>query len=70
MAVNCRGVVTRPAMIGVTAIVTFLISPAWALNKTATVNVSVTIFAAPPCVINGNNTINVDFGDTVLTIKY
>ncbi|EKN5109352.1 fimbrial protein [Yersinia enterocolitica] len=67
MAVNCRGVVTRLAMIGVIAIVTLLSSPAWALNKTATVNVSVTIFAAPPCVINSNNTINVDFGDTVLT---
>ncbi|MFJ1231478.1 fimbrial protein [Yersinia proxima] len=70
MAVNCKGIVTRLAMIGMTAIVgtaTLLSSPAWALNKTATVNVSVTIFAAPPCVINGNNTINVNFGDTVLT---
>lgn len=40
---------------------------ALALNKVAAVNVSVTIFAAPPCVINNNNTINVNFGDDLLT---
>lgn len=70
MTVVSRGIATRLAMIGITAIVgtaTLFSNSALALNKTATVNVSVTIFAAPPCVINGNNTINVDFGDTVLT---
>ncbi|CNH21960.1 exported pilin protein [Yersinia massiliensis] len=50
--------------IGVT---TLLSSSAWALNKVAAVNVSVTIFAAPPCEINSNNTINVNFGDDLLT---
>ena len=78
MTVVCRGIVTRRAMtsiFGMTAIVgataavmtMLLSSSAWALNKSATVNVSVSIFAAPPCVINGNNTINVNFGDTILT---
>ncbi len=76
MTVVGRGIVTRLApmammsIIGMTAIVataTFLSSSAWALNKTAAVNVSVTIFATPPCVINSNNTINVNFGDDLLT---
>ncbi|CNK52624.1 exported pilin protein [Yersinia frederiksenii] len=76
MAVVCKGIVTRltpmvmKAMIGMTAIVattTLFSSPVWAINKTATVTVSVNIFAAPPCVINSNNNINVDFGDDLLT---
>ncbi|CFR06270.1 fimbrial protein [Yersinia kristensenii] len=81
MTVVFRGIVTRltpMAMMSIikmtaiagtaTAVMTLLLSSsAWALNKTATVNVSVTIFAAPPCEINSNNTINVNFGDTVLT---
>ncbi|QHB34619.1 fimbrial protein [Yersinia canariae] len=76
MTVVCRGIVTRLApmammsIIGMTAIVataTFLSSSAWALNKSATVNVSVTILATPPCVINSNNTIDVNFGDDLLT---
>ena len=78
MTVVCRGIVTRRAMasiFGMTAIVgataavmtMLLSSSAWALNKSATVNVSVTIFAAPPCVINSNSTITVNFGDDLLT---
>lgn len=81
MTVVFRGIVARLAPMAmmsiikmtaiagtVTAVMTILLSSsAWALTKTATVNVSVTIFAAPPCVINNNNTINVDFSDTVLT---
>lgn len=70
MTVVSRGIVTRLAMIGMTAILgmaSSFSSAASVFNKTATVNVSVTIFAAPPCVINSNNTINVDFGNTVLT---
>ncbi|AYD43038.1 exported pilin protein [Yersinia kristensenii] len=81
MTVVFRGIVTRltpmammpiikmTAIVGaVTAVMTLLLSgSAWALTKTATVNVSVTIFAAPPCEINSNNTINVSFGDSVLT---
>ncbi|CFQ54536.1 fimbrial protein [Yersinia aleksiciae] len=48
---------------------TLLSSSAWALNKVAAVNITVSIFAAPPCVINSNSTINVDFGDDLLTSR-
>lgn len=48
-------------------LLTVSIASAWALNKSAIVNVSVTIFASPPCVINSNNIINVNFGDGILT---
>ncbi|CNH14407.1 exported pilin protein [Yersinia aldovae] len=51
------------------ALMTLSSTTAWALNKTATVNVSVTIFAAPPCVINSNSTINVNFGNDILTSR-
>ncbi|CFQ34962.1 MULTISPECIES: fimbrial protein [Yersinia] len=48
---------------------TLLSSSAWALNKVAAVNVTVNIFAAPPCVINSNSMITVDFGDDLLTSR-
>lgn len=78
MTVIGRGIVTQltpmamMTMIGMTAIVgvaTLFSSPALALNKASTVTVSVNIFAAPPCVINSNNTINVDFGDDLLASR-
>ncbi|CNK15690.1 exported pilin protein [Yersinia mollaretii] len=54
------------AFIGAT---TLFSSSAWALNKVAAVNVTVNIFAAPPCVINSNSMITVDFGDDLLTSR-
>jgi type 1 fimbria pilin len=70
----CRSIVTRltlmvmARMMTIIAVMTTLLSSsAWALNKTAMVNVSVDIFAAPPCVINSNSTINVNFGNDLLT---
>ncbi|CNI01085.1 fimbrial protein [Yersinia pekkanenii] len=75
MTVVCRGIVTRltpmvmVVMITIVAMTTLLSRSAWAMTKTATVNVSVSILAAPPCEINSNNTINVDFGDDLLTSR-
>ncbi|WP_455872361.1 fimbrial protein [Serratia proteamaculans] len=39
------------------------------VQAVATIKVTVTIVAAPPCVINDNNLIEVNFGDDVLTIR-
>lgn len=36
---------------------------------TATINVTVTIVAPPPCVINGDNLIEVNFGNDVMTTR-
>jgi type 1 fimbria pilin len=43
--------------------------PAALAADTATITVRVTIMAPPPCVINDNNLIEVNFGDDVLTIR-
>lgn len=69
MVVNCRGVVIWLVMIGVIVIVIFLSSLVWVLNKIVMVNVLVIIFVVLFCVINGNNIINVDFGDIVLILN-
>lgn len=43
--------------------------PAVQAAETANVTVRVTIVAAPPCVVNNNNTIEVNFGNDVLTTR-
>lgn len=35
-------------------------------GRTATVNVLVTVVEVPPCIINGNRVIEVDFGDVIV----
>jgi type 1 fimbria pilin len=46
-----------------------LISTSALAATTATITVKVTIVAPPPCVINGNNLIEVNFGNDVMTTR-
>ncbi|MGJ3356042.1 fimbrial protein [Providencia sp. Je.9.19] len=50
------------SMMGVLALL-----PVWAAGNIAQVTVKVTIIAPPPCIINNNNPIEVDFGDVLTT---
>lgn len=56
--------VTRVVLTGVMFFVSYFSAAA-----TSIVEIQVTVFAPPPCVINGNRTIDVDFGSNVLTNK-
>ncbi|HIE1345155.1 TPA: fimbrial protein [Serratia marcescens] len=45
-----------------------ILVPMWA-SAVTTVAVKVTVVAAPPCIINGDQIIDVDFGNELLTTK-
>ncbi|CAI0906074.1 fimbrial protein [Serratia proteamaculans] len=56
-------------LVGALGLVVLVGLPVAQAAETANVTVRVTIVAAPPCVINNNNNIEVNFGNDVLTTR-